>query len=175
MIATTPQAAKPSRPAEAPPARADAQPEFWTEPCELVTVCVADQLFGIPVKTIQDVLGPQRVARIPLAPREVAGALNLRGRIVTAIDVRHRLGLPPAPANVPGVSVVVERGGELYSLNVDQVSEVLTLQPAQYERNPPTVSARWREVSNGIYRLERRLCMVLDVDRLLSFRATAAT
>ncbi len=63
---------------------------------DYVTMTIADQLFGIPVLTVQDVLGSQRITRIPLAPPEVAGALNLRGRIVTAMDVRRRLDLPLA-------------------------------------------------------------------------------
>lgn len=142
---------------------------------EFVTVVIADQLFGIPVLTVQDVLGPQRITRIPLAPPEVAGALNLRGRIVTAIDVRRRLGLPPRPSDQPGMSVVAENGGELYSLVIDSVGEVLSLPPESYERNPSTLNARWREVSAGIYRLEGQLMVVLDVDRLLQFqRAVAA-
>src|SRR5499427_9289807 len=97
---------------------------------ELVSVTVADQLFGIPVLQVQDVLGPQRITRIPLAPPEVAGSLNLRGRIVTAIDVRLCLGLDKRPAEMRGMSVVVEHGGEFYSLIVDNVGEVLTLPAA---------------------------------------------
>jgi purine-binding chemotaxis protein CheW len=136
---------------------------------ELVTMMVADQLFGVPVLTVRDVLGPQRIARIPLAPPAVAGAVNLRGRIVTAIDMRRRLDLPPAPPSLPGMSVVFERTGELYSLIVDQVAEVVTLPPERFERNPPTMNLRWRELCSGIYRLEDRLLLVLDVDRLLDF------
>ncbi|HAI31166.1 MAG TPA: chemotaxis protein CheW, partial [Thalassospira sp.] len=71
---------------------------------------------GIPVLTVQDVLGPQRITRIPLSPPEVAGSLNLRGRIVTAIDVRKRLGLRDREDDEPGMSIVVDEGGELYSL-----------------------------------------------------------
>jgi purine-binding chemotaxis protein CheW len=142
---------------------------------EFVTVTIAGQLFGIPVLTVQDVLGPQRITRIPLAPSEVAGALNLRGRIVTAIDVRRRLALPPRESGDSGMSVVVESGGELYSLVIDQVGEVLSLPPEEFERNPGTLSPQWREVSAGIYRLEGQLMIVLDVDRLLQFqRAEAA-
>src|ERR687884_1976854 len=77
-------------------------------PRDFVTVTIADQLFGIPVLQVQDVLGPQRITRIPLAPPEVAGSLNLRGRIVTAVDVRLCLGLEKRPADQPGMSVVVE-------------------------------------------------------------------
>nr|WP_249209231.1 chemotaxis protein CheW [Magnetospirillum sulfuroxidans] len=127
------------------------------------------QMFGIAVLTVQDVLGPQKITRIPLAPREVAGSLNLRGRIVTAIDVRLRLGLKRADEDNKGMSVVVEQGGELYSLMVDQVGEVLSLPVAKFERNPPTLDPMWREFSAGIYRLDDKLLVVLDVAKLLDF------
>jgi purine-binding chemotaxis protein CheW len=145
------------------------------EPCELVTMTVADQLFGVPVLAVRDVLGPQPIARIPLAPPAVAGAINLRGRIVTAIDVRRRLGLPPAPPEIRGMSVVFERSGELYSLIVDQVAEVMTMPAEWFEHNPSTMNPRWRGLCTGIYRLERRLLLVLDVDRLLEFPKAEAT
>jgi len=141
---------------------------------EFVTVTVAKQLFGIPVLTVQDILGPQRITRIPLAPPEVAGALNLRGRIVTAIDVRSRLHLPQRKSG-DGMAVVVEHDQELYSLLVDSVGDVLSLPEAKFEPNPSTLDSLWREVSLGIYRLKNELLMVLDVDRLLSIdRAIAA-
>ena len=142
---------------------------------EFVTVTVAKQLFGIPVLTVQDILGPQRITRIPLAPPEVAGALNLRGRIVTAIDVRSRLRLPARSTGDEGMAVVVEHEQELYSLLVDSVGDVLSLPEAKFEKNPSTLDALWREISLGIYRLKNELLMVLDVDRLLSIdRAIAA-
>ena len=134
-----------------------------------VTVMIAGQMFGIPVLSVQDVLGPQKITRIPLSPPEVAGALNLRGRIVTAIDVRRRLNLPPAPEGERGMSVVVEHKGEPYSLMIDHVGEVMELPEAAFERNPPTLDPLWRQVSNGIYRLDGKLLLVLDVNRLLEF------
>src|SRR5512139_1000055 len=88
---------------------------------DYVTMSIGDQMFGIPVLTVQDVLGPQNIARVPLAPPEVAGSLNLRGRIVTAIDVRPRLGLATREGGKAAMSVVVEYDGELYSLLVDSV------------------------------------------------------
>ncbi|MBL8837986.1 MAG: chemotaxis protein CheW [Alphaproteobacteria bacterium] len=141
---------------------------------DFVTMTIADQLFGIPVLTVQDVLGPQRITRIPLAPAEVAGALNLRGRIVTAIDVRRRLSLPPRAADNQGMSVVVDHKGELYSLIVDAVGEVLSLPGDAYERNPTTLDPRWREVSGGIYRLQGKLLVVLEVARMLDFKRAEA-
>ncbi len=137
---------------------------------EFVTMFIEGQMFGIPVLMVQDVLGPQKITRIPLAPPEVAGSLNLRGRIVTAIDVRLRLRLPRrADDKGDGMSVVVDMKGELYSLRVDSVGEVLSLPAAKFERNPPTLDPLWREFSSGIYRLEDKLLVILDVPRLLDF------
>jgi len=132
-----------------------------------VTLTVADQLFGIPVLKVRDILGPQRITHVPLAPPEVAGALNLRGRIVTAIDVRTRLGLSPLKEAKSGMSVVVDTHGELYSLIVDKIGDVMSLSSSDYERNPATLDPRWQEVSEGIYRLKDCLLVVLDVARLL--------
>jgi purine-binding chemotaxis protein CheW len=134
----------------------------------LVTLTVADQLCGVPVLAVRDILGEQVITRIPLAPPEIAGSLNLRGRIVTAIDLRRRLRLPPAPPGQARMSVVAEQGGELYALLVDQVSEVLSLNASEFERNPPTLDKTWAEFSTGIFRLEGRLLVVLDVSRLLA-------
>jgi purine-binding chemotaxis protein CheW len=142
---------------------------------DFVTMFIEGQMFGIPVLMVQDVLGPQKITRIPLAPPEVAGSLNLRGRIVTAIDVRLRLKLPRRlEAGNAGMSVVVDMKGELYSLRVDSVGEVLSLPAAKFERNPPTLDALWREYSDGIYRLEDKLLVILDVPQLLDFTKSEA-
>ena len=143
---------------------------------DYVTMSIADQLFGIPVLKVQDVLGPQTITRVPLAPPEVAGSLNLRGRIVTAIDVRLRLGLDKREGGKAAMSVVVEHDGELYSLLVDSVGEVLSLNVKDYQRNPPTLNPRLRDFSDGIYRLNGSLLVVLSVASLLNFggRADAA-
>jgi len=136
---------------------------------DFVTMTIEDQLFGIPVLQVQDVLGPQHINDVPLAPKEVAGSLNLRGRIVTAIDVRKRLGLPPRPDGDAGMSVVVEHGSDLYSLIIDAVGEVLSLPASAYESNPSTLDDVWRDVTDGIYQLEDKLMIKLDVDHLLDF------
>src|ERR1700742_2496562 len=131
-----------------------------------VTLTVAGQLCGIPVLGVRDILAEQTITRIPLAPAEIAGSLNLRGRIVTAIDLRRRLSLPPPEAGQKRMSVVAEQGGELYALLVDQVSEVMSLDGKLFERNPPTLERNWALFSNGIYRLDGRLLVILNVARL---------
>ena len=147
---------------------------------DFVTVMVGAQLFGIPVLQVQDVLNPMPVTRIPLAPPEVSGVLNLRGRIVTAINVRTRLGLPAreaaAAAEVAansGMSIVVEHKGELYSLSVDSVGDVISCGYDAFEKTLPTLEPRWRDVSAGVYRLEGRLLIILDVAQLLNFPGAA--
>jgi len=136
---------------------------------DFVTFTIAGQLFGIPVMLVQDVLSSYQITRIPLAPPEIAGSLNLRGRVVTAIDIRIRLGLKPRPKGEKCMSIVAESEGELYSLMVDSVGEVLPLSTASYERNPPTLDAKLRTFSDGIYRLDDSLLVVLDVKRLLDY------
>ncbi len=135
-----------------------------------VTVYVEGQLFGIPVERVQDILIPEKIARIPLAPPEVAGSINLRGRIVTVIDVRTRLGLTKKPRKAGNVMcVTVEQGQELYSLMVDSVGNVLNLPIRNIEPNPSTLDPRWRGISSGVVRLEGELLIVLDVDAFLNF------
>ena len=137
-----------------------------------VTLTVAGQLCGIPVLGVRDILAEQPITRIPLAPPDIAGSLNLRGRIVTAIDLRRRLNLPAPEPGQKRMSVVAEQGGELYALLVDQVSEVMSLKPSAFERNPPTLPPTWAMFSVGVYRLEDRLLVVLDVGRLLALAET---
>lgn len=134
---------------------------------DFLTVYIDGQLFGIPVLKVEDVLGEQRVTKIPLAPPEVAGSLNLRGRIVTAINVRKRLGLQDDITNDHQMSVVVEHENELYSLIIDRVGDVLTLKNDDFQSNPATLDAVWRDVSAGIYRLEKNLLVVLDVSKMV--------
>ena len=141
---------------------------------EFVTFTIAGQLFGIPVLQIQDVLSSYQITPIPLAPPEITGSLNLRGRVVTAIDVRLRLGLSARPKDAESMSIVAENEGELYSLMVDSVGEVLALSQSAYERNLPTLDAKFRAFSDGIYRLDKQLLVVLDVNRLLDYERSDA-
>jgi purine-binding chemotaxis protein CheW len=133
----------------------------------LVTMRVDGQLFGIPVHHVRDVLKEQKVARIPLSLPEIAGSINLRGRIVTVINLRERLKLGPKKDTAPYMFVVVERNHELYSLMVDSVGDVMTIPHAEIEKTPANLSASWREVSSGINRLQGELLVVIDPKALL--------
>jgi purine-binding chemotaxis protein CheW len=138
---------------------------------DYITVVIGTQLFGIAVTDVQDVFSPQSITCVPLAPAEVGGVLNLRGRIVTVIDVRGRLGLGTRNDKAPAMAVGIDRGGESYGLMIDEVGEVLTLRAEEIERVPETLDAKWRAVSKGVYQLQDRLMVVLDVERLMSFES----
>lgn len=127
-----------------------------------VTITVGGQLCSIPVLRVRDIMETQSMSRIPLAPPEIAGSLNLRGCIVTAVDFRCRLGLPSREAGRTSMSVVVERQGELHSLVVDSVREVVAFDDQRPEPNPQTLGAAWREFRAGMYSLQSDLTVVLD-------------
>lgn len=133
----------------------------------LVTMRVDQQLFGIPVLHVRDVLREQKVARIPLAASEIAGSINLRGRIVTVINVRDRLKLMPKKDQEPHMFVVVENHQELYSLMVDSVGDVMNIPDSHIEKVPANLSSSWKEVASGIHRLEDELLVIIDPKALL--------
>jgi purine-binding chemotaxis protein CheW len=134
---------------------------------EYVTVLITDQLFGLPISRVQDVFMPDRMTRVPLSSPEIAGVLNLRGRIVTSIDMRCRLGLPKKEDKRPPMAVGIEYKGESYGLLIDSVGEVLKLDESTREPNPVNLDARLARVSAGVHRLDGQLLVILDVDRVL--------
>jgi purine-binding chemotaxis protein CheW len=148
-----------------------------TATAEYVTVTLGGQLFGLPISRVQDVFMPERLTRVPLAPPEVAGVLNLRGRIVTAIDMRGRLGLPERDGKRPPMAIGIECKGESYGLVIDTVGEVVKLDEVAREPNPVNLDAALARISAGVHRLERQLLVILDVDRVLDIgrEATAAS
>ncbi len=141
---------------------------------QFVTFTIGGQLCGIPVLQVRDVLGSQEITPIPLAPPAVAGSLNLRGRIVTSVDLRVRLGLPTGGVGQDRMSIVVEHHGDLYSLIIDSIGEVLEPSSEKLERVPATLDASWSSYSTDIYRLDDGLLLVLDIDSILDIEGTAA-
>lgn len=127
------------------------------------------QLFGILVDTVQDVLPPMQITPIPLSPPEVKGSLNLRGRIVTAINLRAKLGIDePEEELAKYRSVVIDVDGNLYSLIIDSVSEVIDIEDNKIDRLPENISAKWKDVGTGVYQMENELMIFLDSYKLLS-------
>ena len=140
---------------------------------EYVTAMIGGQLFGLPIARVQDVFMPDRLTMVPLAPPDVAGVLNLRGRIVTAIDMRTRLGLPKADDDKPPMAMGVEMRGESYGLLIDQIGEVLKLPDDSRETNPVNLDPRMATMASGVHRLNGQLMVVLDVDKVLELPSTA--
>jgi purine-binding chemotaxis protein CheW len=130
---------------------------------EYLTIVVAGQEFGVLVTDVTDVLRAQATTRVPKASADIAGALNLRGRIVTAIDLRTRMGLPAHEEGGESMHVVIQLGNEAYGLVVDSVGDVIALDDADRQTAPPTLAAHWIALTKGVYRLPGRLLLVLDV------------
>jgi len=135
---------------------------------EFISFRVAGQLLGIPVQMVQEVLTAQRITRVPLAPPEVAGFLNLRGQIVTAVDLRARLDLKPREPGATVMNVVVQDEEELFSLLVDEVGDVIEVSRDIFEEPPATLDERWRESCDGVYRLKEELLVAVNVPALLN-------
>lgn len=138
---------------------------------EFVTAVIGGQLFGLPISRVQDVFMPERLTRVPLSSVEIAGVLNLRGRIVTVIDMRARLGLARADDGKPPMAVGVDLRGESYGLLIDQIGEVLRLPEESREENPVNLDPRMAKLAGGVHRLDGQLMVILDVDRVLELAA----
>ena len=134
---------------------------------QYATFVVADLFFGIDVLRVQEVLRYQEMTRIPLAPRLAEGLINLRGQIVAALDMRRRLGLPPRNAERLPMNLVVRTEEGPVSLLVDEIGDVLQLEPADFEAVPDNLTPSARELVQGVYKLKDRLLLVLDPDRTL--------
>jgi purine-binding chemotaxis protein CheW len=145
-----------------------------TDFTEFVTFAVAGQVFGLPIERVQDVFKPSRITSVPLAGAEIAGVLNLRGRIVTAIDMRRRLEVNRRQDGGSGMAIGIEAKGESFGLLVDAVGEVVKLPDIEREPNPINLGGKLAALSDGVYRLEGQLLVVLDVDRVLDLRGAQA-
>ena len=153
---------------------ASARVAIANETTLFVSMLVGGQLCGLPVGAVRDVLEPQTITRVPLAPPEIAGNLNLRGRIVTTIDLRTRLGLSAGSDHATAMSVVTEHGQELYALLVDRVLEVVRGASRSLAPLPPTLAAGWSRFGTGVCQIDDGLMITLDVARVLSLLPRAA-
>lgn len=136
---------------------------------QLVTFRIDSQLFGIPALRVRDILRHQYLTRVPLAPPYIAGSINLRGHIVTAVNIRVRIGSAAKEGLDNSMCVVVEHLGESYCLIVDSVGDVIRLNDADIEPNPASLASSWVELSKGITRTSDGLLLLLDLDKLLTW------
>lgn len=133
---------------------------------EFVTFRVGTQWFGVPVTGVQEVLSAQQLARIPLAPSEVTGLLNLRGQIVTAINLHRVLGSEMS-SGVDAMNIVVRHGDELFAMIVDEVGDVVAVTARSVEPLPATLDTRWRGACDSVVQWPHGLLAVLEPGRLL--------
>lgn len=139
---------------------------------QLATFHLDGYLFGVPVGQVQEVLMEQPCTPAPRAPEAVAGLINLRGQVVTALDLRHRLGMPRRDVQTDGsvpqsINVVVRVRDEAWSLLVDRIGDVMEVGDEQFEQPPDTLHGPQRELIVGAFKLDSRLLLQLDVDRVL--------
>ena len=137
------------------------------------TFYVNGLFFGVEVLKVQEVIRYQEMTRVPLAPRMIEGLINLRGQIVTAIDLRRRLELPPRPEGQLPMNVVVRTDDGAVSLLVDEIGDVVEIQDDTYERPPETLNGVARELIQGVYKLKERLLLILDTEKTVGVPTSA--
>jgi purine-binding chemotaxis protein CheW len=132
---------------------------------QFTTFTLDGHLFGVEVETVQEVIRYQETTRVPLAPGSIGGLINLRGQVITALDLRHRLGMPERAEGQKPMNVVVRTEEGAVSLLVDQIGEVIETDVRHFESPPDTVTAQARDLIRGAYKLDGTLLLALDVPR----------
>jgi purine-binding chemotaxis protein CheW len=135
---------------------------------QLATFWLDGDLYGVEVEHVQEVLKSQGLTRVPLAPAAVAGLINLRGQVVTAIELRERLGRPPRPEGTDAVVIVVRLHGEAVSLLVDAIADVVDVNAQDFAPPPDTLDGQARDLIRGAYKLDGQLLLALDVHKAVS-------
>ena len=146
-----------------------------TDEHQYCTFYVDGHYFGLDVLKVQEIIRYQETTRVPLAPPVVRGLINLRGQIVTAIDLRRRLELTDRPVDQLPVNVVVQTDDGAFSLLVDEIGDVLEVREELFERPPDTLKGTARELIRGAYKLEDKLLLILDTERTVSLTANSNT
>lgn len=135
---------------------------------QICTFFLGDLYFGVEVERIQEVINYQFMSRVPLASPAIRGLINLRGQIVTAIDLRQRFMLPDRGPDLLPMNVVLRTEDGPVSLLVDEIGDVLEVDDALFDRVPETLTGIARDLVRGVYKLSERLLLILDTDRALS-------
>ena len=134
-------------------------------PSQFCTFYLDKLLFGVELKGVQEVIRSLEMTTVPLAPKVVSGLINLRGQIVTAVNLRRRLELPPAPSETLAMNVVVRSVDGAVSLQVDEIGDVVEVEESTFEPAPETLRASVRTLILGIHKLKGRLLHVLDIEK----------
>jgi purine-binding chemotaxis protein CheW len=140
---------------------------------QFCTFFVNGLFFGVEVLKVQEVIRYQGMTRVPLAPATIQGLINLRGQIVTAIDLRRRLELPPREDEQLPMNVVVRSDDGAVSLLVDEIGDVVEIQDDIYEHPPETLKGVARELVQGVYKLKERLLLILDTEKTVTLTSAA--
>ncbi len=135
---------------------------------QFCTFFLDGHFFGVPVQQVQEVIRYQEMTRVPLVPQVVRGLINLRGQIVTAIDLRRRLGMSERPADQLPMNVVVRTDDGALSLLVDEIGDVIEVEEKTFEQPPETLKGMAQEVIRGVHKLPERLLLVLDTERAVN-------
>lgn len=150
----------------------DKKPQPVQTSGQLSTFFVADLFFGVDVRDVQEVLHFQQMTPVPQASEIVEGLINLRGQIVTAIDMRRRLRLPPRTEDQIPMNMVVRTSDGVVSLQVDEIGDVLDVDAAAYERSPDNLDPATRELIRGVYKLKNRVLLLLDIEKAVEVGST---
>ena|SRR5271170_1121863 len=132
---------------------------------QFCTFFLEQHCFGVPVQQVQEVIRYQEMTSVPLVPRVVSGLINLRGQIVTAVDLRRRLNMSERPQDQLPMNVVVRTEDGALSLLVDEIGDVIEVEEGTYEEPPETLKDMARELILGVHKLPGRLLLILDTDR----------
>jgi purine-binding chemotaxis protein CheW len=140
-----------------------------SETKQFCTFYLGDLIFGIEVLEIQEVIRYQEMTAVPLAPKMVHGLINLRGQIVTAIDLRSRLEMPPLAEGQLPMNVVVRTEDGAVSLLVDEIGDVIEIDGDNFEPPPETLHGVARDLVDGVYKLKERLLLLLNTPKTVNF------
>ena len=135
---------------------------------QLCTFFLDGHFFGVPVQQVQEVIRYQEMTRVPLVPQVVRGLINLRGQIVTAIDLRRRLGMSERPADQLPMNVVVRTDDGALSLLVDEIGDVIEVEEKTFEHPPETLKGLALDMIRGVHKLPERLLLLLDTARAVN-------
>jgi purine-binding chemotaxis protein CheW len=145
-----------------------------SEEKQFCTFYLDNLFFGVAVEKVQEVFRYQEMTHIPLAPPEIRGLINLRGQVITAIDLRQRLSISELSEDKLPMNVVVRTGESVVSLLVDAIGDVLEVSEETYERPPETIPEEVRKLVRGIYKLEGKLLLILDAEKAVNVSTSVA-